>query len=137
LSSDPARHFDRAGSPRQLGPFSKRLSFAQLDLRTAQGKFADEIRLALSDQLGGNPSPAQQLMIQAAALKALRVELLIRRVLSEDSIKSNNDNHCLAWLNGLRRDLEALGLLGPDQGRPLPSLDAHFRALAAADSEAA
>lgn len=117
---------------RELGPFSRRLSFGQLDLRTSEGQFANDIRIALSEQLGGNPSPAQQLMIQAAALKALRCELLIRRVLTEVSIKGNNDHHCLAWLNGLRRDSEALGLLDPTDNKPsLPSLTEYLAGKAA------
>lgn len=118
---------------RKVGPFSRRLSFGQLDLRTAEGQFADDVRVALSEQLGGNPTPAQQLLIQSAALKALRCELLIRRVLTEESIKSNADNHCLAWLNALRRDLEALGLQ-PAAGPPTDPMAA-IRAVMDAHSD--
>lgn len=97
----------------RIGPFSKRLSFAQLDLRTAEGQFADDVRQALTDGLGYTPSPSQQILIQMAALKLLRCELLCRKILSAESIQDRNDNHFLAWSNSVRRDLEALaGLQG-------------------------
>ena len=66
---------------RGIGPFSRRLSFGQLDLRTAEGQFAHDVKTALMTALGKDPSPAQQVIVQMAALKLLRCELLSRRIL--------------------------------------------------------
>ena len=57
-----------------------------------------------------------------AAIKALRCELLCKAIFSDAAIKDVRENHILAWMNGLRRDLVALGLLNPDE--PEPAMDA-------------
>jgi hypothetical protein len=120
---------------RKIGPFARRLSFGQLDLRTAEGQFANDVRLALTEQLGGNPTPAQQLLIQSVSLKALRCELLTRRVLCEQNIKSNNDNHLLAWMNAMRRDLQALGL-DTAPATPEVTFAEHFASLGPSEAAA-
>jgi hypothetical protein len=116
---------------RRIGPFAKRLSFAQLDLRTAEGQFADDVRRALTEQLGGSPSAGQQVLVQMAALKLLRCELLCRKILSAEAIQDRNDNHFLAWANSVRRDLEALGVTSPTGPSPGAALDAHLAKLVA------
>jgi hypothetical protein len=109
---------------RAIGPFSKRLSFAQLDLRTAEGQYADDVRTALTEGLGHSPSPAQQILIQMAALKLLRCELLCRQILSAESIQDRHDHHFLAWSNSVRRDLEALSGLRPAAATPVDPMQA-------------
>ncbi len=69
-----------------------------------------QTRLDLTDQIGGDPSPAQALIIQSAAVKATRLFLLSDKLLSGGEIGDATDHNLLAWLNSLRLDLMALGL---------------------------
>jgi len=65
-------------STKPVGPFSKdrRLTTAGLDARSKVGRLMRQTKSDLSAQLGGDPSPAECLLIQAAALKACRLYLL-------------------------------------------------------------
>jgi hypothetical protein len=47
---------------RKIGPFSKRLSFAMLDLRTQEGRYARDICDGIAADLGGEPNAAQQIL---------------------------------------------------------------------------
>jgi hypothetical protein len=93
------------------------LTLAELDLRTAEGKFCAGIRAALVEHVGGNPTPPMQILIGLAALKSLRLELMMSRILSDEQIKEGDDGKFLSWANSLRRDLLALGL---ERMRELP-----------------
>jgi hypothetical protein len=96
---------------RKVGPFSKRLSFAMLDLRTQEGRYARDICDGIAADLGGAPNAAQQLLCQMFALKVLRVQLLVQKILSGETVNRHTENYCLAWMNSARRDLEALNVL--------------------------
>jgi hypothetical protein len=91
-----------------------------LDLRTREGKFAHGIRQALAADLGRPPTAAEQLIIAGAAVKALRCEMLVQRILQQKNLDNGQDFHFLAWSNGLRRDLEAIGIA--PRAPPAPSL---------------
>ena len=113
---------------RKVGPFSKRLSFAMLDLRTQEGRYARDICDSIAADLGSAPNAAQQLLCQMFALKVLRVQLLVKTILSGETVNSHAENYCLAWMNSARRDLEALNVLGmPSRLQSLLDLD--FRAM--------
>src|SRR5260370_38083750 len=45
------------------------------------------------------------------ALKVLRVQLLVKAILSGETVNRHTENYCLAWMNSARRDLEALNVL--------------------------
>jgi hypothetical protein len=94
------------------------LSLAELDLRTAEGRYAAGIRVALIEHVGGDPSVPQQLLIGAIALKALRMELMMSHILSDEQIAEGDDGKFLSWANSLRRDLEALGIKRPPPTQP-------------------
>jgi hypothetical protein len=96
---------------RKVGPFSKRLSFAMLDLRTQEGRYARDICDGIAADLGGAPNAAQQILCQMFALKVLRVQLLVKAILSGEAVNRHTENYCLAWMNSARRDLQALGVL--------------------------
>jgi hypothetical protein len=96
---------------RKVGPFSKRLSFAMLDLRTQEGRYARDICDGIAADLGGAPNAAQQILCQMFALKVLRVQLLVKTILSGEAVNRHTENYCLAWMNSARRDLEALNVL--------------------------
>jgi hypothetical protein len=69
-----------------------------------------QTRLDLADHVGGNPTAAERLIIESAAVKATRLFLLSEKLLNGGDISSESDHHALAWLNSLRLDLSALGL---------------------------
>jgi hypothetical protein len=95
---------------RRIGPHSDDLVLGSLDLRTNEGRFIAGIRQSLLDQLGREPSAAEQLMVSNAAIKALRCELMLQRIFKKDSLDTSHDLQFLAWSNSMRRDLEALGI---------------------------
>ena len=83
-----------------------------LDLRTQEGRYARDICDGIAADLGGAPNAAQQILCQMFALKVLRVQLLVQRILSGETVNHHTENYCLAWMNSARRDLEALNVLG-------------------------
>ena len=116
--------FRRRKKRRNIGPFSKRLSFAMLDLRTQEGRYARDICDGIAADLGGAPNAAQQILCQMVALKVLRVQLLVQTILSGESVNRHTENYCLAWMNSARRDLETLGAFtAPSSLRTLFDID--------------
>ena len=77
---------------RRIGAFSRRLSLADLDLRTNAGKFANSIKDGLEAQIG-NPTPGQQILIRGrqSLLPVLRPYL--RRSLPEQ----RDQSVCSCW----------------------------------------
>jgi hypothetical protein len=91
-----------------------------LDLRTQEGRYARDICDGIAADLGGAPNAAQQILCQMFALKVLRVQLLVQKILSGETVNRHTENYCLAWMNSARRDLEALNVLaGPPSERSL------------------
>ena len=113
---------------RRPGPYSERISFGYvLDRRTSEGKFVLAIREQLTRHLGDQLTAPQQLIISGASIKALRLEMMLKTILSEEAIASGNqDGQYLAWSNSLRRDLEAIGIARPPQ---LPRLGDYLKAI--------
>ena len=111
---------------RKIGPFSKRLSFAMLDLRTQEGRYARDICDGIAADLGGAPNAAQQVLCQLFALKILRMQLLVQKILSGETVNRHTENYALAWMNSARRDLEALNVLAVPP-RPQTLLNFDFR----------
>jgi hypothetical protein len=67
----------------------------------------------------GDPTPPQRLIVQSAAIKAVRLSLLTDRLLANEGLADGADHHALSWLNSMRLDLQALGL----ERREKPLLD--------------
>jgi hypothetical protein len=82
-----------------------------LDLRTQEGRYARDICDGIAADLGGVPNAAQQVLCQMFALKVLRVQLLVKTILSGETVNRHTENYALAWMNSARRDLEALNVL--------------------------
>lgn len=93
-----------------VGPFSRDRSLTTLDKRTKAGRVLRQTRADLAHHVGGDPSAAERLIIESAAVKATRLFLLSEKLLGGGDISDGSDNHALAWLNSLRLDLAALGL---------------------------
>ncbi|MBX3527823.1 MAG: hypothetical protein KF904_16610 [Rhodoblastus sp.] len=92
------------------GPFSRDRALTAVDKRTKAGRLYRTTVAALAEQIGGNPSPAQALLIQSAALKAMRLFLLSEKLLEGGEVGQGSEHHALGWLNSMRADLQALGL---------------------------
>jgi hypothetical protein len=95
---------------RKIGPFSRDRSLSTLDKRTKAGRVLRSTLSDLTAHVGGDPSAAEALLIQSAALKATRLFLLSEKLVGGGEIGEDGDHHCLAWLNSMRQDLTALGL---------------------------
>lgn len=93
-----------------VGPFSRDRVLAGMDKRTRTGRIYRTIIADLIDHVGGNPSAAERLIIQSAALKATRLSLLSEKMLSGIDNPESMDQHSLGWANSLRLDLGVLGL---------------------------
>jgi hypothetical protein len=90
-----------------IGPYSSDASLAAIDGRTRLGKQLSELRAALSEHVGGAPTPTQQIVIESLAIKTLRCRLAAARVIQNPE----SDSHqVLAWLNGAERAAALLGL---------------------------
>jgi hypothetical protein len=101
---------------RTYGPFSSSKTLAALlDRRTHEGKFAAELEDAVVEHLGGDPTAPQRLVIQCATLKALRVALLSQLMVTKEGMTDLADRQLVAWMNSLRLDLQALGMMKPEQ----------------------
>ena len=87
-----------------------------LDLRTQEGRYARDICDGIAADLGGAPNAAQQILCQMFALKVLRVQLLVQKILSGESVNRHTENYALGWMNSARRDLQALGVLDKTSG---------------------
>ena len=97
-----------------------------LDLRTQEGRYARDICDGIAADLGGAPNAAQQVLCQLFALKVLRVQLLVQKILSGETVNRHTENYALAWMNSARRDLESLNVLTvPPRAQSL--LDFDFR----------
>ena len=78
-----------------------------LDLRTQEGRYARDICDGIAADLGGAPNAAQQILCQMFALKVLRVQLLVKTILSGETVNQHTENYALGWMNSARRDCAA------------------------------
>jgi hypothetical protein len=98
-----------ASRRKRPGPFSRDQALVDLDRRTRAGRVMKSVTAELIKHLGDASAP-QRLLIQAAALKSVRLMLLTDQLLDGTPPSEGSDHHALAWLNSLRLDLQALGL---------------------------
>ena len=99
----------KTGKTTPPGPNSREEVLSRIDRRTRAGRVMRGVEADLANDLGGDPSAAQRLLIQSAAVKATRLALLADHLLDGAEIQSDQHN-VLAWANSLRHDLQALGL---------------------------
>ena len=95
---------------RRLGPFSAAHGCAVLDMRTREGKQVRHLIEALSEALGGDPSPQQQLIIRTVAIDAVKLEMLTPHVLADDNPSSERVKQYLRLSGSMTKKLVALGL---------------------------
>jgi hypothetical protein len=111
--------------PHQAGPYSRDEVLSRLDRRTKPGRLMRKIEGDLRSDVGGDPSTAEWLLIQAVAVKAVRLALLSERLLECDE-PGEDGHHALSWLNSMRLDLCALGLQRRAKNVTPPALASHF-----------
>jgi hypothetical protein len=104
----------------RLGPYSTKQALISIDGRCAIARATRQFAQELVAQLGGDPTPAQQILIREASIKNARILLMAEAILDKGAL----DYDCatktyLAWSNSLRRDLEALGLQQAEAPRTL------------------
>lgn len=80
------------------------------DSRTREARAVKEIQARLVSALGGDPSPQEILLIQRAAVKALRCALLEAAMFGNGQLAERTEQHYIRWARELRSDLQALGL---------------------------
>jgi len=95
-----------------LGPYSRDIVLAKVDGRSREGRLLKQVRQALTAQLGGKLTPSQKLLVDRAAMLQLRCAALDGRIL-DNTFTGYDNNSYVAFSNGLRRCLEALGLETP------------------------
>ena len=94
----------------RLGPFSAVHGSAVLDMRTREGRQVRHLIDALSEALGGDPSPQQQLIIRTVAIDAVKLEMLTPHVLADDNPSSERVKQYLRLSGSMTKKLVALGL---------------------------
>jgi hypothetical protein len=87
----------------------------ELDARTLEGKTERRTIRELTRHVGGSPTFPQEVLIGRAARLLVMVELMEKRLIESDELNDFASRQILAWVNTLRRTLEALGLERPQQ----------------------
>ena len=68
------------------------------------------MRAELTAHCGGNPSFPQAMLIERAAVLALRIAQIEAKMLAGEALTLHDNNHAIAWHNAYRRTLTAIGL---------------------------
>jgi hypothetical protein len=103
----------------RLGPYSTKHALTSIDGRCRVALTMREFTRELEAHVGGNPTPAQRVLIREASIKAARLAMMTDAILDRDAPDFDLMTRCyLAWSNSLRRDVEALGLKAPEQKIP-------------------
>jgi hypothetical protein len=107
-----SRQSGNVGAPKGNRNARKHGAYLQhWDGRTREVKAKLQIEAELTSALGGEPSPQQVLLIQRAAVKALRCALVEIEILRlRGQIPDSLAQDYLRWARELRADLVALGL---------------------------
>jgi hypothetical protein len=87
----------------------------ELDARTLEGKSERRAIQELTAHVGGNPTFPQEVLIRRAARLLVMVEYMERHLIESDEMSDWASRQMLAWINALRRILEALGMDRPQR----------------------
>src|SRR5262249_54066687 len=94
----------------KIGPYSKPHRFWHVDGRTREGIFLVAVKRELARHVGPNPTVAQQLLIERAAITALKLNQIDKRIIEGREFTLMDNNATIAWTNALTRILVALGV---------------------------
>ncbi len=88
----------------------------KMDGRTQIAKAMKKLRDELFAHCGGNPTVGEQILIQRVIAKTLICHLYETSTLSNPTNPPGSRDYYLAYSNGLRLDLQALGLKRKNSG---------------------
>lgn len=117
---------------RDIGTYSRPATLAKLDGRTKEAALMRWVRAELLAHVGGRPTFPQSLLIDRAAVLALRLTQIEAKMLSGEVLTLHDNNHAIAWHNAFRRTIAALGL-APAAAQSLDAMEAIRRHVAAAE----
>lgn len=106
--------------PRKIGPYSKPDCVLNADRRTREGAYAKAVRDNLTAHVGGEPSAAEQLLIDSTTVLAVVTSIMGNAILEDSADAPARTATFLAWNNTLRRNLEALGIKSKAKALPAP-----------------
>jgi hypothetical protein len=114
-----------AKSRRKITPHSRLLARGCVDGRSREGRFLSACRDELAQHVGGNPSPAERVLIDRLAWLRLHVTLIDEKVSGGSPMSAHDQRAYMAFSNAISRGMRQLGLKGV-AARPL-TLDEHLR----------
>ena len=98
----------------KVGPHSQRLALGSIDGRGLIARRMKALRAELTAAIGGAPTPQQRLLIEGVAIRLTRIRMIWAQMVEDPAAVAEETERRMTWyLNGLRRDLVALGLEGP------------------------
>jgi hypothetical protein len=69
---------------RPVGPYSRINTLTEVDGRCKVARCMRDFARALEEHLGGNPSPAQKVLIREASIKDAKLSMLVGRILTDN-----------------------------------------------------
>jgi hypothetical protein len=96
--------------PKRFTLHSRPLTLAKLDGRTKEAALIRKVKAELTAHCGGNPTFPQKMMIDRAAILALRIAQIEAKIVAGESLTLHDSNFAIAWFNAYRRTLTAIGL---------------------------
>jgi hypothetical protein len=120
--SKPKRRGLAIGRPYLYGKMPREMRGTVLvDRRTSIGKAVGNLRVQLTEHIGGHPSVTQRHLIEICCQLQLRLLTMDYAFAEEGEITLLDSRVYLAWTNTLVRTLRALGLARP--AKTGPSID--------------
>lgn len=110
--SDVATIPAKQRAKRRIDPYSRPGRWAKVDGRSNEAVLARDVRAALVQHVGGNPSAVQSILIQRAVMLSVHLAMMDRKALEDGALSLHASRQYLAWNNGLTRTVRELGLRG-------------------------
>jgi hypothetical protein len=105
---------------RRIDPQARPLRWTK-NGRSREAQLYRAFRQELIRHVGGNPSPAQNALINRLAMMQLHLARLDERIFKEGGLSEHSSRQYLAWSNAVTRGLARLGLEGAKERTPTPA----------------
>lgn len=92
--------------------YSVPVRWAGITARSPEGRLIKGARADLIAQVGGQPSPAQRIVIERAVMLTVQLARMDAKALAGGAMSDHATREYLAWSNTLTRLLARLGLKG-------------------------
>ena len=93
----------------------KQNRFRQIDGRLYEGKLERRTIKDLTEHLGGQLTPPQEILVRQAAKLVVTLDILGVELVDKGEVSDFAGRRYLAWVNTLRRMLETLGIERSEQ----------------------